>query len=101
MRKVYFLLACMMFPLMSWANVNVRGVVIQASDREPVIGASVLEVGTSNGTITDIDGAYELTVGDNATLEVSYVGLKTQRIKVTGPQMNVVMQDDAIAVEEV
>ena len=86
---------------MSWANVNVRGVVIQASDREPVIGASVLEVGTSNGTITDIDGAYELTVGDNATLEVSYVGLKTQRIKVTGPQMNVVMQDDAIAVEEV
>ena len=91
----------MMFPLMSWANVNVRGVVIQASDREPVIGASVLEVGTSNGTITDIDGAYELTVGDNATLEVSYVGLKTQRIKVTGPQMNVVMQDDAIAVEEV
>ena len=83
------------------ANITVRGVVSQASDGEPVIGASVLEVGTSNGTITDIDGAYELTVKDDATLEVSYVGLKTKKVKVTGAQLNIVLEDDAIAVEEV
>ena len=97
---------CLLFTLVltcafAHASVTVRGVVTAAADGLPVIGASVLEVGTTNGTITDFDGMYELTVGDNATLEVSYVGLKTQKLKVTGQQMNVVMMDDAIAVEEV
>ena len=101
MKNLYLLSLLLGLPLLLHASVTVRGVVTQASDGEPVIGASVLELGTSNGTITDIDGAYELTVGDNATLEVSYVGLKTQKVKVTGSQMNIVMQDDAIAVEEV
>lgn len=101
MKKLYLLSALLVLPLLLQASITVRGVVTQASDGEPVIGASVLEVGTSNGTITDFDGVYQLTVADNATLEVSFVGLKTQKIKVTGAQMNVVMQDDAIAVEEV
>ena len=101
MKKLYLLSALLVLPLLMQANITVRGVVSQASDGEPVIGASVLEVGTSNGTITDIDGAYELTVKDNATLEVSYVGLKTKKVKVTGAQLNIVLEDDAIAVEEV
>ena len=94
MKKLYLLSALLVLPLLVQANITVRGVVSQASDGEPVIGASVLEVGTSNGTITDIDGAYELTVKDNATLEVSYVGLKTKKVKVTGAQLNIVLDDD-------
>ena len=83
------------------ASVTVRGVVISTEDGLPVIGASILEKGTSNGTITDFDGMYELTVQDDATLVVSYVGLATQELKVTGPQMDVRLSADAIAMEEV
>ena len=83
------------------ASVTVRGVVISTEDGLPVIGASILEKGTSNGTITDFDGMYELTVQDDATLVVSYVGLATQELKVTGPQLDVRLSADAIAMEEV
>ena len=101
MKKIYLLFALVVTCAFAQADVTVRGVVTSATDGEPVIGASVLEYGTTNGTITDSDGFYELTVGDKAILEVSYVGMKTQNVIVTGEQMNVVMQDDAIAVEEV
>ncbi len=101
MKRFCFIMALMVLPIIGWASITVRGVVTSAADGEPVIGASVLEYGTTNGTITDFDGFYQLTVGDKAILEVSYVGLKTQNVVVTGEQMNVVMQDDAIAMEEV
>ena len=91
MKKFCIMMALVLTPLLGWASITVRGVVSQASDGEPVIGASVMEVGTTNGTITDFDGFYQLTVGDKATLEVSYVGLKTQRVAVTGEQMNIVL----------
>jgi len=83
------------------ASVTVSGVVISTEDGLPVIGASVLEKGTSNGTITDFDGMYELTVQDGAVLVVSYVGLTTQELTVSGPQMDVRLSSDAIAMEEV
>lgn len=95
------MMALALLPLLGWSSITVRGVVSAASDNEPVIGASVMEKGTTNGTITDFDGFYQLTVADNATLVVSFVGLKTRNVAVTGEQMNIVLQDDAIAVEEV
>ncbi len=48
---------------------------------EPVIGASVVEVGTTNGIMTDMDGKFELSVNANGSLQVSYVGFVTQTIK--------------------
>ena len=101
MKKLFFVLTCSLLSVAMMASVTVRGVVISTEDGLPVIGASVLEKGTSNGTITDFDGMYELTVQDNATLVVSYVGLATQELKVTGPQMDVRLSADAIAMEEV
>lgn len=101
MKRLFFMLTCLLAAVAMNATVTVRGVVTSAEDKEPVIGASVLEKGTTNGTITDFDGMYELTVQDGATLEISYVGMKTQDVKVTGTQHNVVLQGDAIAVEEV
>ena len=83
------------------ASITVTGTVISAEDGLPVIGASVLEKGTSNGTITDFDGIYELTVADDAVLVFSYVGLSSQELKVTGPKMDVTLKGDAIAMEEV
>ena len=101
MKKLLFVLACSLMSAAMMASVTVSGVVISTEDGLPVIGASVLEKGTSNGTITDFDGMYELTVQDGAVLVVSYVGLATQELKVTGPQMDVRLSADAIAMEEV
>ena len=65
-------------------NVTVKGTVKDKTG-ETVIGASVVEKGnTSNGTITDIDGNYTISVPANATIVVSYVGMSTQEASVIG-----------------
>ncbi len=87
---------------LTWAQKQaVRGVVTSTDDGLGVIGASVLEKGTSNGTITDFDGAYTLQVEPGATLVVSYVGMKTTEIVVTGEKHDVVLSSDATIIEEV
>ena len=101
MKKILFILTCLMVSVAMMASITVTGTVISAEDGLPVIGASVLEKGTSNGTITDFDGMYELTVADDAVLVFSYVGLTSQELKVSGSVMNVTLKGDAIAMEEV
>lgn len=101
MKKILFILTCSLLSVAMMASITVTGTVISAEDGLPVIGASVLEKGTSNGTITDFDGMYELTVSDNAVLVFSYVGLTSLEKKVSGPKMDVTLQSDAIAMEEV
>lgn len=58
--------------------------VVRDDDGVPVIGANVVEKGTGNGTITDMDGKYVLQVADGATLQVSYIGYRTEEVKVDG-----------------
>ena len=101
MKKLFFVLTCSLMSVAMMASITVRGVVISTEDGLPVIGASILEKGTSNGTITDFDGMYELTVQDGAVLVVSYVGMTSQELPVIGPQMDVRLSSDAIAMEEV
>ena len=101
MKKILFVLTCLFCSAAMMASITVTGTVISAEDGLPVIGASVLEKGTSNGTITDFDGIYELTVADDAVLVFSYVGLSSQELKVSGPVMDVTLKGDAIAMEEV
>ena len=79
---------------------KVSGTVVDAMG--PVIGASILEKGTSNGTVTDIDGNYSLNVGPNATLVVSYIGYKTQEIKVgSNTLLDVTLEEDNTNLDEV
>ena len=61
---------------------SLRGTVKDANG-EPIIGANVLEKGTTNGVITDFDGNFTLSVSRNATLVVSYIGSKNKTIKLT------------------
>ena len=69
---------------------------------ETVIGASVIVKGTSNGTITDLDGNYSIKVPSKATLTISYIGMKTLDIAVKGQsQINVTLSDDTQALDEV
>ncbi|MDR1813688.1 MAG: TonB-dependent receptor [Tannerella sp.] len=93
------LLAC--FSLTVSAQKRVTGTVLDTSG-ETVIGANVVEKGTTNGTSTDSDGKFVLTVGDNAVLQISYVGYVTQEIKVGNQTaLNITLQEDAQALEEV
>ena len=78
----------------------VSGVVIDKATGEPIIGASVLEKGTTNGTITDFDGNFTLEVAEGATLEISYVGYATQAIA-AGDNLNVLLAEDSELLEEV
>ena len=61
-------------------HVTIRGSVVSGTDNEPLIGASVVEKGTTNGTITDVDGQFTLSVSQDAVIQVSYIGYTTQEI---------------------
>ena len=97
-----FLLFVGLLPLtLSAQSIQVSGIVTDTSG-ESVIGASVLEVGTTNGVITDLDGKFMLTVKKGATLQISFVGYVTQNVKVSGNQpLKVVLKEDSQALDEV
>ncbi|HSI75383.1 MAG TPA: carboxypeptidase-like regulatory domain-containing protein, partial [Lunatimonas sp.] len=81
--------------------IDVRGKVTNQSG-EPIPGAAVSIAGTTTGTITDIDGNYSISVPDNATLVVSYIGYAAQRIQVGNRTViDVILVEDMAALEEV
>ena len=82
------------------ADVKVIGSVKDASG-EPLIGVSILVKGTTNGTVTDIDGKFTLNAPKGSVLEISYVGYKTQSVTVTGSSLNVTLKEDNEQLEEV
>lgn len=102
-KKLSGLLVLLLFvPVLAWGQTKTVTGVIKDATGETVIGASVLETGTTNGTITGIDGDFTLTVGAQSTLTVSYVGYLTQVIATSGKtQFNITLADDTQALEEV
>ena len=80
-------------------SAQVSGVIVDETG-EPIIGASILEKGTTNGTITDFDGNFTLDVAEGATLEISYVGYATQSLAAAAG-MRVVLKEDTEVLEEV
>ena len=100
-RLLSFLVAMISLSV-SAQNFSVNGVV-KDKNGETIIGASVVEKGNpTNGTITDLDGKYSLTVSSKSTIVFSYVGMKTHEELVNGrSRIDIVMTDDAQALEEV
>ena len=102
--KILFLLV---FVAMCWttamAQMTVKGTVVSESESEPLVGVAILEQGTNNGTITDLDGNFSLQVKSNkAILVVSYVGYITQQIAVNGrSQLNVRLVEDSKLLDDV
>lgn len=82
------------------AKITTQGTIVD-SKGEPLIGVSILEVGTTNGTITDIDGKFTLRVASGATLEISYIGYKTQRVTAKPNMGTLTMADDTEVLDEV
>lgn len=82
-------------------KIKVSGIVAD-NKNEPLIGVSVLEKGTTNGTMTDIDGKYELYLPSNATIETTYIGFAKQEIPVNGrTTISIKLQEDAIMLKDV
>lgn len=90
----------LMTGMTAFAQVAVQGTVTDAANGEPIIGASVLEIGTTNGTITDFDGNFNLNVKTGAKLAISYMGYKTQELDAS-PNMNVRLGEDSELLDEV
>ena len=83
-----------------FAQVAATGVIVDEKTGEPVIGASVLEEGTTNGTITDFDGNFQLNVASGAKLVISYVGYKTQNVAAAA-NLRIKLAEDSEVLEEV
>lgn len=82
-------------------QITVKGVVSDATG-EPLIGATILVKGTSKGTATDLDGNYTITAAPNSELQFSYIGYKSQTVKINGKTtLDVVLQEDSEVLDEV
>jgi len=87
---------------MAMAQQVVTGKVTAGDDGSPIPGVNILEKGTSNGTVTDVDGNFRISAGSNATLVFSFVGYQTQEVAVASQtSVNVTLQSDVTSLSEV
>lgn len=83
-------------------NKTITGKVVDAKTEEPIIGASVSVVGTSGGTITDIDGKFSISVAPGKELQVSFIGFVTQTVKIgKTTKLNIILEEDSKTLDEV
>ena len=82
-------------------KITVSGTISDAQG-EPIIGASVVEAGTTNGIVTDLDGNFKLNVSAKGSLKISFIGYQTQTIPVAGKkQFDITLKEDAKVLDEV
>jgi TonB-dependent starch-binding outer membrane protein SusC len=103
MKKITYFFICTLFTLGVYAqDVTLKGVVTSAEDGLPLPGATVVVKGITNGTITNFEGIYQITVPSDALLQFSFIGLKTQEILVEGRnEINVTLETETMGLDEV
>lgn len=104
MKKYLLLIVILILPIIVMAQnkITISGNITSASDSEPLIGVSILEVGTTNAAISDIDGNYKLSVNAGSTIKFSMISFTSQEIKVTKEEVrNIAMKEDTELLEEV
>ena len=82
---------------------TISGIVVSEDDNEPLIGVNVVQQGTTNGVVTDLDGKFTLTVPDGSVLQISYIGYQEQLLTVN-PEVSiyhVTLKEDSQALDEV
>ena len=101
--KLLFMLLLFLCVSTAWGqSKSISGKVTSTTDNEPVIGASVVVKGTTNGTITDFDGNFTLSADANSTLVISFVGYVTQEIALSGnTSVNVLLKEDTQMLDDV
>ena len=80
-------------------NITIQGTV-KDNTGLPVIGANVVQKGTTNGVITDFDGNFHVSLPDTATLVVSYIGYHTRELKANNNKLQIVLQENAVSLDE-
>ncbi len=88
-------------PTVAQQTAKIKGKVLDARTGEPVIGANVVVKGTTNGSITNFDGEYELTAPIGSTLSISFIGYKSIEVKATGGLQTIKLDEDSEALDEV
>ena len=82
-------------------HLTVTGTVVSETDGEPLIGVNIKEEGTTNGTISDMDGKFSLQVRKGVKLEFSFIGFVTETVKATSSVINVSLKEDSEMLDEV
>lgn len=97
--RILTICAALLFPLLVMAQTTVNGTIVDPSG-EPIIGASVVVKGTTNGTVSDFDGNFTLSCPASATLVVSYVGYKTQELAAQA-NLHITLEEDVETLQDV
>ncbi|MBS2212409.1 SusC/RagA family TonB-linked outer membrane protein [Carboxylicivirga mesophila] len=101
-KRCLLLIPTLMFGAFLYAqDLTVTGTVTSSEDGQPIPGVSVVQKGTTNGTITDIDGNYNITVPQGAVIVFSFVGMDTQEVTANTTTVNIAMVSDVIGMDEV
>jgi TonB-linked SusC/RagA family outer membrane protein len=103
LKKVFVFLWLCLLPVITFAQIAITGTVIDATG-ETVIGANIVEKGTRNSAVTDINGNFSLTVANNAVLQVSFLGYTTQDVNVASAingRLTITLAEDTKALDEV
>lgn len=103
MKKIYLILFISMFCGAAWGQtLTISGSVYDAEDKQPIPGVTVLEKGTTNGTITDVDGNFSLDVEQGSTIVFSFVGMETREVRATSEEpMTIEMVSEVSSLDEV
>lgn len=105
MRNLTLTALLLMVGLSAYAQTGsqINGVVLSATDNQPLIGVNIVQLGTSNGTVTNVDGNFTLTVPGNSILTISYIGYMEQQIKVVSGKdhYRILLKEDSQTLEEV
>ncbi len=95
------MLVCLLCPVTAQARV-LTGVITSALDEEPLIGATVAVMGTKTATMTNVDGAYSISVEDGQTLKVSYIGYLAAEVKIKGQTtLDIKLREDPQSLDDV
>ena len=100
-KRLFSFLACLLLSMgMAFAQTKVSGTVVSQEDGEPIVGASVLVEGTKTGTVTDVDGHFELSVPSDSKLIISYLGMKQKKV-IAGSNLKISLLNDDRELNEV
>ena len=100
--RVYALIVFVLMGVNSFAQLTIiKGKVVSEADYEPIIGATIVEKGTNNGTVSDLDGNFILNLNSSKSqIVVSYIGYITQTLN-TAPNLQISLLEDSQNIEEV
>ncbi|WP_165040753.1 TonB-dependent receptor [Dysgonomonas sp. ZJ709] len=82
-------------------NVTITGLITDGETKESIIGASVVVKGTTTGTLSDVDGKYSISVAQNQTLTVSFLGYETREVRAVGPVLNISLTPQNFEMDDV